>query len=237
MRFRCCLLLSLSLVCGCAADSRQTVVEQQLRIQEDRIRDLDQELTEARQKLADQDLELSALREQAAPGATISFASGSRTDFAAEEYVAWGRVTSVEIHELTCGVVSQPDGRWALQFILQPLDDNLDVVKVAGEIRVDVSLPTAAEAAFSRPAGDGADSATSDQPSSRVVTQSISLTESRDRWASGLVASGFYLTVPLPADFETDNPLRILKVNATLDLGGGRIYSDSHEVVRQPDPF
>lgn len=230
------ILILLLGLCGCAADSRQTVVEQQLRAQEDRIRELDQQLADARQKLTDQDLELSVLRDRPS-GSSISLASNSQSFDTVEERVAWGRVTSVQIHELTCGLVPQADGSNVVQLILQPLDDNLDVVKVAGEIEVTATLKRSA-GSKQTVAGD-TDASTSDGetqratenvPQDRVASRTIGLTESRDRWASGLVASGFYLTVPLPDEFVADKAGQTIELSAKIDLGGGRTYRDNHQL-------
>ncbi|GAB5440052.1 MAG: hypothetical protein Fues2KO_04010 [Fuerstiella sp.] len=236
MRVCYSILITLLGLCGCAADSRQTVVEQQLRAQEDRIRELDQQLADARQKLTDQDLELSALRDRP-NGSSISLASNSKSFDTLEERVAWGRVTSVQIHELTCGVVPQADGSNVVQLILQPLDDNLDVVKVAGEIEVTATLK---QSAHSKQAATGdADASMPDGETQRatdnvaqdlVTSLTIGLTESRDRWASGLVASGFYLTVPLPDEFVADKAGQTIELSAKIDLGGGRTYRDDHQL-------
>jgi uncharacterized coiled-coil protein SlyX len=211
-------------------------VEQQLRAQEDRIRELDQQLADARQKLTDQDLELSALRDRPS-GSSISLASNSQSFDTVEERVAWGRVTSVQIHELTCGVVPQADGANAVQLILQPLDDNLDVVKVAGEIEVTATLKQSAHSKQTV-AGD-TDASTPDSETQRatdhltqdlVTSRTIGLTERRDRWARGLVASGCYLTVPLPDEVVADKARQTIELSAKIDLGGGRTYRDDHQL-------
>ena len=129
-------LSGLTVICGCSLSS-QARLEASLRHNENKIRGLQQQLTSAKQQLRDQENELLALK-QSPGGNRVHTASSSR---AVETIVAWGVVTSLEIHSLTSGILGTPDGGRIVNLVLQPVDGNGEVVKVAGELEIRVQLP------------------------------------------------------------------------------------------------
>lgn len=200
----------LNLLAGCSLSDRHQL-ESSLRQSESSIRRLERELSSARQQLHDQENELQALKEEAG-GPGMHTASSSRP---LETEVAWGAVDRLRIHQLASGILSESDGRLTLNLTIQPLDEDGEVVKVSGELLIRVQQPGEPELL-----------------SERTLTP----LESRDAWASGIVARGYQLEVPLPENLSgVDDPNAQLLVTAQLSLGRDRKFKTT-QLIRMPSP-
>ena len=198
-------------LCGCQSGSQNASLEQESRQQSQLIRQLENQIEQTESLLAQQDREIQSLREQEASGVVTVAAKGVSQSAAHEVVASWGSVSSLKIHQLTSGLspdVSNP----FIQIVLQPLDQDNELVKVAGKIRISASLISA----------DGSPQA--------AGTHSLSITDSRKAWTRGLVSSGFHVQMPVDADVWTavKQQNRQLLVTATLDLGADRIYTATH---------
>ena len=185
--------------CGCSLTSQEQP-EAVLRRNELTIRNLQRELDFANEQLRDQERELLALkREPKDP--RFRAASSVR---AAETMVAWGIVSALRLHKLTSGILNTPGGGHELHAVLQPVDGNGEVVKVAGELRLGVQHPG----------------------HTRMLAElNITPLESRHLWSTGLIARGFYVQIPFESEVAADlMPGDRVIVSATLDLGDGRRF-------------
>jgi len=202
--------MAMALLSGCQSESRHATLEGQLRKHEATIRELQTEVTRTEELLAHQDLELMAARKSASESRTGNIITAGKTSpaaFAAEPEVAWGSVRSLKLHQLTSGLVrSAEDDKVELSLIWQPLDQDGEVVKVAGELEVRAATVTA------------------NGVPQEVVTRKYSITDSRLLWSRGLVSSGFHVTLPIPTPPSTTDHIL---VTAKLNLGPARIYDAS----------
>ncbi len=196
----------LSLLAGCSLTG-QHKLEASLRESEISIRQLEQKLATAKQQLHDQEDELQALKTIESP---FHSASSSRTP---ETAVAWGAVNQLRIHSLTSGILRTDDGGLTVNLIVQPLDREGEVVKVAGALSIQLQRPG----------------------KTTLLTQTtVTPLESRSAWTNGMIARGFQVELPLPdaagASLEPDG--KVL-ATATLDLGHDRQFEATH-LVRVP---
>lgn len=201
-------------LCGCQSGSQHASLEQEARQQSQLIRQLENQVEQTESLLAQQDLEIQALREREAGGIVTVAAKGTTgtSHAAAHEVIAsWGSVSSLRIHQLTSGL-SPDESNPSIQIVMQPLDQDNELVKVAAEISISAALISA----------DGIP-----QPAS---THSLSITESRKAWTRGLVSSGFHVQVPLDVEVwrAAKHQNRQLLVTATLNLGADRVYTATH---------
>ena len=125
--------------------------------------------------------------------------------------VAWGSVESLKIHTLTSGLMpASGQNSRLMNVVLQPLDDEGELVKVAGQLQVHVAAV---------------------QPDGKTIalaSENYSITESRRLWSRGLVSSGFYVQLRISAeDWQKSTGSNQLLVTATLELGRDRIYKTS----------
>lgn len=206
-------LLAAAMQCGCQLNSRQAAVEEESRHQASTIRDLRHQVEQNEELLAEQDREIEVLRHpESNPFATIS-ADKIKTVSATEEtQLNWGSVAAIQIHRLTSGIVpGTSNDTQVLNIVLQPIDEDAELVKIAGELTLNVAAVG--------PEGESAP----------IANKSWSITDSRKRWTRGLVSSGFHLQLPLPglALTKTEGAITKLLVTATLDLGVGRTFSTS----------
>ena len=205
-------LMGLLCLAGCRSTSPQETVEAESRRQSQRIRDLEARLAETERLLADQDQELQALRQSGRPDIVqVGYTgdSNSTRGTSPESLADWSGVSSVRIHRLTSGVSAEDRPRFHL--VLQPLDGDRELRKVAGEIDVSITL---------LPAG---------QSPVALAAQTVSITDSRRAWTRGLVSSGFHLDVPLDEAVwrrMSADGCR-LAVSASLNLGQDRVYTTS----------
>jgi len=206
-----CLTAGVSLP-GCQSTAPQETVEAESRRQSQRITELENRLAESERLLADQDRELQALRSRPSDGVVqVGFVGDQQSPgsegMAPEVMADWAGVSGLRIHRLTSGLNRD---RTAFHLVLQPLDSDQELRKVAGRIEVSVTLLEPG------------------QPPVGLATHSLSLTDSRRAWVRGLVSSGFQLDVPLD---KSQWPARVdnarLAVAASLDLGTDRVYSAS----------
>lgn len=211
---RVCLLSLLIFAVGCQSQPKHAALERQMREREGKIRNLEQQLANSEKLLADQDQELAALRDSSARDASDSIHAVSHAKVVSgpeETQVAWGSVDSLKIHTLTSGLMpaSTQPGR-LMNVVLQPLDDEGELVKVAGQLQVHVAAV---------------------QPDGRTVvlaSEDYSITDSRRLWSRGLVSSGFHVQLNIPAeDWQQLTDTDQLLVTATLKLGGDRIFKTS----------
>ena len=203
------LLLAL-LFSGCAGEHERIVLEKKLRSQESRIRDLEQEARRTEQLLADQDKELAAARSphtaNRTPDGNIKTISATT-----ESAAAWGSVTAVAIHRLTSGLVSDSE-RTEINVVIQPLDDDGELVKVAGQLKVTAAVVNS----------DGAPTV--------VAVREITMTESRKLWTRTLVSSGFHVQLTASDAIQPDTNVVL---SAVLSLGQGRTFSTSEVIQTQ----
>lgn len=197
-------------IAGCQSESRHSALESQLRDHEATIRELQADVEQAETLLAEQDRELRVARTSATKsrsGNIIAAGKTSAVPFASEAELAWGSVRSLQLHQLTSGLLpSAEKGGSELNLIWQPLDEDGEVVKVAGDLEVHASTV-------------GADGVTQE-----IATREYSITDSRLLWSRGLVSSGFHVTLPIPTPpTTTDHVL----VSAVLNLGPDRNYKAS----------
>ncbi|MEO2031426.1 MAG: hypothetical protein ABGZ35_05020 [Planctomycetaceae bacterium] len=198
----------LILVAGCHLTGRDRL-ESSLRQHEAGIRALERQLATARKQLRDQEDELLALK-QTKHESSIHMAASSKT---LETAVAWGSIRKLRIHSLASGVLKSADDKLVVSVVVQPLDGDGEVVKVAGELSVRLQLPG--------------------ETSLLAETAATSL-ESRSLWRSGLVTRGFQVEIPLEQDAgATPQPHGEILVTATLNLGGDRRFTTS-KLVRVP---
>lgn len=196
-----------ALFSGCQSGSKQAAIEIESRNLSQTIRELESKVAEAERLLAQQDRELKALRDNKSND--IVTVSATRPQATPDEMLAnWGGVSAVEIHRLTSGLSATgvPPG---IHVVLQPVDSDREVIKVAGEITLTASLVN----------DEGV-------PQS-VGSLELSITDSRKAWNSGLVSSGFSIDLPLKQEVwnAVKNNGRQLVVTASLDLGASRAYS------------
>lgn len=198
----------LILFAGCNLTGRDRL-ESSLRQHEAGIRELERQLATARKQLRDQEDELLALK-QAENESSIHMASSSKT---LETAVAWGSVRKLRIHSLASGVLRSADDKLVVNVMVQPLDGDGEVVKVAGELSVRLQLP-----------GE----------TSLLAENAVTSLESRSAWRNGFVARGFQMEIPLRQDAAvTPQPDTEILVTATLNLGGDRRFTAS-ELIRVP---
>lgn len=202
----------LVIISGCALNDDRVAIESQLRRNEQTIRELKTALAESERHLADQDRELTALRDQDTNSTRLIAASHGASE---EMKAAWGSVVAFGIHELTSGLVVDNGGGATLNLVLQPLDSQDEAVKVAGDITIRVSVISGGE------------------PPAELLNKQFSLTDSRRLWSRGLVSTGFHVPVSMSASqlaAAQQSSQAKLYVQASLDLGGQRVYSDSMEI-------
>lgn len=198
----------LSLLAGCSLTG-QHKLEAGLRQSEISIRQLEQELATAKQQLHDQEDELQALKTSTIESPFHS-ASSSRTPEAA---VAWGAVNQLRIHSLTSGILRTDDGGLMVNLIVQPLDRDGEVVKVAGELSIQLQRPG---------------------KTTLLTETTVTPLESRSAWTNGMIARGFQVELPLPnaADASLVPDGKVL-ATATLHLGHDRQFEAAH-LIRVP---
>lgn len=206
------LLVSLLTVCaafsGCAMNSEKLALENELRDKEQTIRTLQKEVASKEQLLKDQDRELLALR-NANTSSPFDTTDNKVLKASASEMIKasnWGGVRRLRIHRLTTGVIrDKASGGVVLNLVIQPLDEDQELVKIAGALTVTVS---------------SVNSQGAPQP---VVTETYSITDSRKLWTRGLVSSGFHIRLPLPdstvSEPDASNSDAKLLVSVTLDAG------------------
>ncbi|MEQ9411372.1 MAG: hypothetical protein RIK87_26900 [Fuerstiella sp.] len=200
---------------GCALNGNRVALESQLREREATIRDLQTEVAETERLLADQDREIQVLRNTAVQK-PLNRGGVSTVSSSVETRTAWGSVTSLRIHRLTSGIVRDEDGQpTQVNVVVQPLDQDGELVKVAGGLQVTVSQVTA------------------DGEPVRLISRKFTMTESRSLWTRGLVSSGFHIQLPLPvADGVSDDATtRKLLISTTLTLNSERSYSTSELIT------
>lgn len=208
------LLCVLIPVVGCQLQPQHAALERQMREREATIRNLEQRLANNEKLLADQDQELAALRNrssQAADNSIHSVSSARDVASAEETQVAWGSVDSLKIHTLTSGLMpaSGQSGR-LMNVVLQPLDDEGELVKVAGKLQVHIAAVQA------------------DGKTVALAGEDYSITDSRRLWNRGLVSSGFHVQLEILAeDWQQLTDTDQLLVTATLELAADRIFRTS----------
>lgn len=194
---RLVLIAGLTFLSGCSLSGQQQL-ESSLRQSQASVRDLKHQLAEANSLLKDQEAELQALRQpqQDSPFHSASSARVLETD------IAWGAVEQLRVHTLASGVLREDDGSLTAHLVIQPLDHDGEVVKVAGELSIRLQQPGAA---------------------ALLEEKSLTALEGRRAWTSGIVARGFQVRLPL--DGVTLESGDEILVTATLDLGQDRDFT------------
>ena len=208
------ILLATCSLQGCQMNSRQAAVEEESRQLEIANRELQKQVEQSEQMLAEQDRQLEALRNADSNPFTTASASKIQLTAATEEtQVSWGSVTAIQIHRLTSGLVPGNVGsERILNIVLQPVDETLELVKVAGELTLTASVVS------------------SDGETRQIAMRTWSITDSRKLWTRGLVSSGFHLQLALPKSpttVELQETDERLLVTASLDVGRDRVFSTS----------
>lgn len=194
---------------GCTSTGRDRL-ESTLRRREAGIRELERQLAAAEKQLRDQENELLALQ-QVSGDSSFRMASSAAT---LETAAAWGSVRKLRIHTLASGILRTEDDELTVSVIVQPLDDDGEVVKVAGLLSLRLQLP-----------GE----------TSLLAETTVTTLESRSAWSSGLIARGFRIEIPLDENAaEQSLPGREILATATLDLGDDRHFTTSR-LLRVPE--
>lgn len=209
--FRRLLLLALSLsalsAAGCFARNRTTdFLQAQLRVQEQSLSDLQTQLDRTVSELQLARREVDGLRTQ--------LAESGQSQLPAEQAAVLLRVSDVKINSmLTSGLNEdgQPgDDRIVVHFA--PYDDDGEVVKLPGRIRITAQDPALNE-----------DERT-------VGTWSFTAEECRKHWVRGFLGSGYQFALELSKPpVHTD-----LVVQLTLDTPDGRSFNATHIVRVRP---
>ncbi len=196
------------LLSGCSL-ARQDQLEASLRKSEASIRQLEQKLIVAERQLRDQESELQVLRESP-DGSAFHNVSSARS---LETEVAWGSVQEIRVHTLASGILKTTEG-FTVNAVIQPLDADGEVLKVAGELTLKVQSP-----------GE----------TSLMAEVSQTALESRSAWSNGLVARGFQFQIQLP--LEAAEQLQSndeLLVTAALRLNESREFKAT-QLLRVPE--
>jgi len=202
------LAASITLLPGCNLLPHDQL-EANLRQSESSVRNLEQQLATARGQLRDQEREIQLLRE---PSADSPFRHASSSK-GMESELAWGAVSQLRIHSLASGVLREEDGQLFVSAIIQPLDQDAEVLKVAGDLKIQVQLPGKPEL---------------------LSDKSLSSLDSRNAWSNGLVARGFQVRLPISADVvQKLEPADEVLVTATLSLAKDRQYQAT-AILRVP---
>lgn len=196
--------ICLLILTGCSLHDEEAALQSQLRMRDAEIRRLNGRVETLQAELKDQDQELQARREQQ------NSATSRTVGFSAETQAAWGSVTDVQLHALTSS--SKLEGnRLVTHLVLQPLDDQKEVVKVAGELTVTLSVID------------------TDNAVRRITSQEYSMTDTRELWARGLVSTGYHVDLAADAG-HLAGQIRKVMVSVVLNLGGDRKYTVSEFV-------
>lgn len=191
------LTVGLTLLSGCSLSGQQQL-ESSLRQSQASVRDLKQQLALANQLLNDQEAELQALK-QTPKDSPFHSASSTR---ALETDIAWGAVEQLRVHTLASGILRGDEGVLTALIVVQPLDDEGEVVKVAGELSIRLQQPGA---------------------TTLLEEESLNMLESRRVWTNGIVARGFQVRMSL--DGQTLEAGDKVLVTATLNLGTDRAFT------------
>lgn len=179
-----------------------------------RIRDLEARIAESEALLAEQDRELQALRSKTRAdvvqvGYDASSVHSTSVSLSPEAEADWAAVNGFRIHRLTSGLTSTEAPVFHL--VLQPLDSDGELRKVAGQVEVSITWLKPGE----QPIG--------------LAVERVSVTESRRAWTRGLVSSGYHLDIDLDQSLWNREAVgsRKIAVAASLSLGGDRVYTSS----------
>ncbi len=191
------LTVGLTLLSGCSLSGQQQL-ESSLRQSQASVRDLKQQLAKANQLLNDQEAELQALK-QSPEDSPFHSASSTRV---LETDIAWGAVEQLRFPTLARGILREDDGTLTAHLVVQPLDQDGEVVKVAGELSIRLQQPGA---------------------TTLLKEESLTMLECRRAWTTGIVARGFQIRMSLnEKTLETGDQVL---VTATLNLGNDREFT------------
>ena len=200
-------------IVGCAADRERVALESELRSRESRIRELEKNLAESDSLIKDQDAELTALRNAENPEngiATVNFVSAATP---AESLAAWGSVRGIQIHRLTSGIVpAEGTDSSTINVVIQPVDEDGDLVKVAGQLRVTANLSQNGESGR------------------QIAAIEYDLTGCRRIWNQGLVSSGLHATLRSTEPISSD---AAIEITAVLNLGADRSFKTTEVLEMQ----
>ena len=197
------------LLCGLAAGCSlrpNAALENELRIHEDRVFSLQQELQRTQQELVAARRESEHLREQARLNGEHVLAS--------EQADVLFRAEGLRINTLLSGGLDE-DGRKGdelLSLVLEPFDADGGTLKLPGDLTIELSDPAA----------DDAES---------LGEWTFSAEDVRTAWHSGLIVTGFKFRLPLPSALQHDTVV----VHARLSTSDGRLF-DATETVKVQVP-
>lgn len=201
-----CLVVTAALS-GCASVGDVDLLESQLRTQEDTIANLQRQLSVSTEELRVAQAESASLRQELTE-------RGRTASILPEQSNVLYRVDGIELNRFFTGGTDkdgQP-GDDALTVLLTPRDKDGDLIKVPGEIHVDVFDMTQAP----------------DQQ--KIGTWDFTAEQSREHWYSGFVGSGFRLELPwqsLPSSTG-------LTVHAELSTTDGREFHTTRQIKITP---
>lgn len=198
------------LLCGLAAGCSlrpNVALENELRIHEDRVLSLQQELQRTKQELVAVRRESEHLREQARLDDEAVLTS--------EQADVLFRAEGLRINTLLTGGLDEDDrpGDELLSLVLEPFDADGQTLKLPGEVTIEVSDPAA---------DDGADN---------LGEWTYSADDVREAWHAGFIVTGFKFRLPLPTALQHET----LVVHARLSTTDGRVFDTAETVkVRVP---
>lgn len=201
-------MLLCGLAAGCALRGDTSGLEQELRVHEDRILSLEQQLRDAQDDLAVARREADHLRSQAA-------AAGEMV-LTAEQGDVLFRAEGLRINTLLTGGLDEDDrpGDEVLSVVLEPFDAEGSTLKLPGDVTIEL-LDPAAE-------GDARN----------VGTWTYTADETRDAWHAGLLVVGFKFRLP----WQTPPTHETLVLHARLTTPDGRTFDATETVKIQVAP-
>lgn len=195
--------LLLLLVTGCARSGNTELLEARLRQQEDRLAETEAHLAEAKAAYRVSMREITALYRK--------LDEQSTTALLPEEATSLYRVETIEFSKLMTGSLDrdgQP-GDEMISAVLLPLDAQGSLVKVAGEVELELID-------LSQPEG-----------SRQLGRWGFSTEEVVDHWHDGLISSGYSFQLPWQQPPTSSN----LLLHARLTTVDGRMFETSREIV------
>ena len=187
---------------GCATTGDNAALESQLRAYETRVATLSRELEDVQEELVVARRETTHLRERTSESGEVVLA--------AEQAEVLFRAEGLRISKLLTGGLDADDrpGDDVLSVVLEPHDSQGELVKLPGEVTIEVLDPALA--------GE----------KKTIGRWSFAASEVRDCWHNGLFVAGFKFRL----DWQTVPEHETLVVHARLETADGRSF-DATETV------
>jgi hypothetical protein len=200
------LALALSGLIGCATRGNVELLESRLRLREDRMVDLESDLTSARTELAAARRESNDLRTQ--------LAGRGETPLLPEQADVLYRASGIRFNKLRTGGVNSDgsSGDDLLTAVLVPHDGDGEPVKLPGEINLQLFEPT------------------DTQSMRQIGNWTIGVENSHDHWHRGFLGSGYLFRLP----WQTPPQKSQLTLHARLTTADGRRFNTTQLVHVTP---